>query len=156
MPFAGSLRSVDAELAQQIFVIHEALAKAAPRQQRVMLHGDFTMRQLVAAGSRTAVLDFDRVGCGDPMTDLARFLARMARDCLDAPASGLSLDAAREALLAGYATAPANSLSEDRLAWFEAATTLAMALQTIRLLRPDWKRIVNSLLALARIYAGLV
>jgi aminoglycoside phosphotransferase (APT) family kinase protein len=73
------------------------------------LHGDFNATQVLLAGGRVALLDFDRAVRGDPALDLGNFLGRLEYDTLTGHLAPAQVERAGEALLEGYGAA------DDRL-----------------------------------------
>ncbi len=46
------------------------------------LHGDYTPSQLILGAASITIVDFDRVGFGDPAVDVGTFMAKLRRDAV--------------------------------------------------------------------------
>lgn len=64
--FAGSLRSIEHDLVQRVHQL-------TPVPERI-IHGDFTVQQLLVCEGRIAFFDFDEFAIGDPTQDVANFI----------------------------------------------------------------------------------
>jgi aminoglycoside phosphotransferase (APT) family kinase protein len=109
------------------------LLSALPPEPRTLTHGDVKCDNLLVGGAGVHLLDFDRVGRGDPAADLGKFLADL-RWCAaaDEPVVG----ALHEALLEGYGAVPAARLARARA--YEGLLHLRMAARRVPIYDPDW------------------
>ncbi|TJZ89872.1 hypothetical protein FA743_17460 [Paracoccus gahaiensis] len=97
-----------------------------------LVHGDFSADQVVMAGDRPVILDWDNAGCGDPARDLGSFLARLDAQVADALLTQPQADNLGAALLQGYGAAPGT------LPLHHARALLLLAGEGFRLRRGDW------------------
>jgi hypothetical protein len=94
------------------------------------IHGDFGSNVLVSDAG-VILLDLDTVRLGNPLLDVAAFLAAQARDD---PSGGA--ERARTAFLDAYASSRPDV--REHVALFDAAELLRMAVGPFRRLRPNW------------------
>lgn len=99
-----------------------ALVRLAPSPEtplpRTTIHGTFKLAQILARDDRLAMVDFDSVACGDPVYDLAEFVASVVylevRDGVSRQHIGQGI----EQFLAAYDhLMPARS-NRQRMAWY--------------------------------------
>jgi aminoglycoside phosphotransferase (APT) family kinase protein len=109
------------------------LLSALPPGPRTLTHGDVKCDNLLVEGARVHLLDFDRVGRGDPAADLGKFLADL-RWC--AGADERVVGALHEALLHGYGAVPWARLARARA--YEGLLHLRMAARRVPIHDPDW------------------
>lgn len=136
-----------AELARRRKKVARALPGLAPAADRLvaalqqassrlaepplsLIHGDCHPDQLWLQGQRVVLFDFDEFKPGDPMEDLAEFLAKLAPDGAEA--------AFGRALLAAYAEAAPARLHSGRLHWHLAVQHLLQAARAYGFQRPGW------------------
>jgi aminoglycoside phosphotransferase len=101
-------------------------------------HGDFVCSQLLVAGDRWSITDFDLACQADPYRDIAMFLASLAYDVpyAAADASGARASAFAAGYLTGYALAANQPADDVRLLWHRIAAEiyyLALMLKKDRL-----------------------
>lgn len=109
------------------------LGAGASRER--LLHGDFSLDQVVLGPSGPAFVDFDRAARGDPHIDLAQVLADLAVRRLTGPRGGEG--AVADAVLAGYEAAGGHT--EPRvLAALTAGRLLRLASEPFRRRQPGW------------------
>lgn len=125
---AGSARKVARRAARQ-FV-------DGPR--RVPLHGDFSADQVIWSGSDVHFIDFDESRMGDPIVDLASFVADLHRLDLDGRL-GVDVQSVVSSLLESYVGAGGPARFEAIDAHI-AAALLRRAVSPFRERRPDWSR----------------
>ena len=109
------------------------LLSALPAEPRTLTHGDVKCDNLLVGGSGVHLLDFDRVGRGDPAADLGKFLADL-RWC--AAADERVVGALHEALVRGYGPVPPARLARARA--YEGLLHLRMAARRVPISDPDW------------------
>ena len=101
------------------------------------IHGDFHHANVLVADGRVQLIDFDEMGLGDPMLDVARFVVSLALPSLRVFGDLRLSDLAAERVLASYAeTSP---IDERRLAIFQTLACVTSAATTFRLQRPNWR-----------------
>ncbi len=106
---------------------------ALPSEPRTLTHGDVKCDNLLVGSAGVHLLDFDRVGRGDPAADLGKFLADL-RWC--AAADERVVGALHEALLTGYGAVPSARLARARA--YEGLLHLRMAARRVPISDPDW------------------
>ena len=102
-----------------------------------LIHGDFYAKQILLSGETPTMLDFDRLGLGDPSVDIGTFLAHLERDRIRYNLSLDRIEAVRAELLEGYA-AIRNPPQDDRLALHTAAAILQLSPHPFRFREPEW------------------
>lgn len=108
--------------------------RAAATRER-LLHGDFSLDQVVLGPGGPAFVDFDRAARGDPHIDLAQVLADLAVRRLAGPCDDGG--AVADAVLAGYEAAGGHT--EPRaLAALTAGRLLRLASEPFRRRQPGW------------------
>lgn len=101
------------------------------------LHGDFYSKQVLINGQAIAFLDLDEVHRGDPLLDLANFVAHLERDRLRGMIDQRQCAAWTTRLIDGYLTAGGQPMIEH-LAPYTAARLLRLAPHPFRHREPDW------------------
>jgi aminoglycoside phosphotransferase (APT) family kinase protein len=109
------------------------LLSALPSEPRTLAHGDVKCDNLLVGSAGVHLLDFDRVGRGDPAADLGKFLADLSW-C--AAADERAVSALHEALLQGYGAVPPARLARARA--YEGLLHLRMAARRVPISDPDW------------------
>ncbi|MEM6674116.1 MAG: phosphotransferase [Planctomycetota bacterium] len=130
---AAALPELDDPIRRIVDVVH-ALSASMDELPTTVVHGDFHAKQVLLDGDRAWLLDFDRVGFGDPAMDVGNFLAISLQDFEEYPA----LDDHLSAFLRRYADAcPGTRL--DRLPGYVALANLRLACKQHRRLSENWK-----------------
>jgi Ser/Thr protein kinase RdoA (MazF antagonist) len=126
-------------------------ARPHPAPERlVFCHGDFHPDQVVRlADGRWLLMDLDLLGAGDPSFDLACWAADWIVE-----RARVDLEAALEALLAGYRAAGGVAPARERLAAFTAAELTCRAASTLRRLERGGVEKAGFALEAARLLAG--
>jgi hypothetical protein len=113
-----------------------------------LVHGDFHPEQILDAGDRTMVLDFDRSHAGDPVEDLGNFSAYLMQA---AATGGVPPDRdGVERLLAAYRSAAGPDPEPAHLAFWTAVGLAKLAPGPFRRLAPGWDEATARILQLAR------
>jgi aminoglycoside phosphotransferase len=113
---------------------------ALPAEPPTLAHGDFKCDNLLVSGSRVHVLDFDRLGRGDPAADIGKFLADL-RWCAGAQAG--ATERLHEAFRRGYG--PADPARVARARAYDALLQLRMAARRVPIQDPEWEgRVVRA------------
>ncbi|WP_167767119.1 phosphotransferase [Jannaschia formosa] len=107
---------------------------AIEMRSEIVIHGDFSVDQVVLDGREAALVDWDRVAVGPPARDLGSALAALDRDAVRG-ADGT--DARGEALVAGYRAAGGQA-EDAEIAAHRAVALLALTTEGFRARRPDW------------------
>jgi aminoglycoside phosphotransferase (APT) family kinase protein len=109
------------------------LLTALPLEPPTTVHGDFKCDNLLVAGSRLHVLDFDRLGRGDPAADIGKFLADLRwAVCGD----GHALGGLRAVFLEGYGDM--SSARAARAHVYDGLLQLRMAARRVPIQDGDW------------------
>jgi aminoglycoside phosphotransferase (APT) family kinase protein len=106
---------------------------ALPLEAPTLTHGDVKCDNLLVGGAGLHLLDFDRVGRGDPAADIGKFLADL-RWC--AAAEERAVEALHEAFLQGYGAAPPARLARARA--YDGLLHLRMAARRVPIQDADW------------------
>lgn len=113
------------------------------------VHGDFYAKQVLLAGERVVILDFDSAVAGDPAFDLGLFIAHLERGALRHTVRRDSVVPAADALLSGYRAATDMPVAEQKVGLYVAAGLLKLAPHPFRNLHPDWPAGIEATLARA-------
>ncbi len=129
-----------------------AEARAALRPgRRSVVHGDFSLDQVVADGHALGVIDLDRVRLGTPADDLASLLAEAAVTALPTrggDGAAALVDRLRAPFVTGHAATWPAGLSDD-LGPRIALELLARGGEPFRGGGDDWPRVTRDLIDLA-------
>jgi aminoglycoside phosphotransferase (APT) family kinase protein len=121
-----------------------AVARRTPSQALTFAHGDFTPSQLLLAGSRVGILDFDDVCQAEPALDLGRFLAYLRMGL--AKSAKPSGDVPSSRFLAAYRAAGGSPTAEIRAELYGIASLVLMAVHSWRRLKSTRLQIVCDVL----------
>lgn len=120
------------------------------------LHGDLHPRNIIVLpDGRIGLIDFDNLGCGDPLLDLGSLAAYLHyRDlCIDhrlAPDSSQETSRKIRLICRGYEEESGQQIDPFRLRFRTAASLInERAWRTLTRLRPDGARMIEELLILA-------
>ncbi|TMQ68934.1 MAG: hypothetical protein E6K80_13315, partial [Candidatus Eisenbacteria bacterium] len=104
---------------------------------RVPIHGAFRAEQLLVRDERVAAIDFDDLAEGDPLQDVAEFVASLRY--LEITAGRPRNELARAAALfrARYEAQVPWPCDPSRIAWYAAAYTASKMLSTVKRLDLD-------------------
>ena len=108
------------------------------------IHGDFTPGQVLLGGDDVAILDLDEAVCGDPVADLALFIAHLERDALSGRIPPARVEILRDAFLEGYAVATRRPIPA-RLELYVTISLFRRPLHPFRHHEPDWPARVEAL-----------
>lgn len=135
-------------LARQV----DTAARAALRPGPVsVIHGDFSLDQVVADGHSLGIIDLDRVRVGNPLDDIASLLAAAALTALSsggAIGAAALIDRLRTPFVAGHSSTWRADLSDD-LGPRTALALLARSGEPFRAGRDDWPQATRELVSLA-------
>lgn len=130
----------------------EEAARAALRPgQGSVIHGDFSLDQVVADGHHLGIIDLDRVRLGHPLDDIASLLAAAAVTALltgGAAGAATLMDRMRTPVVAGHASVWDGAPSED-LGPRTALELLSRAGEPFRAGAADWPTVTRELITLA-------
>ena len=147
----GALQPVLGDVVAQVARIDtEARAALRPGAGSVV-HGDFSLDQVVADGHGIGIIDLDRVRLGNPLDDIASLLAAAGLSALPDGGAGRAaavMDRLRAPLVAGHSSTWSGALSDD-LGPRTALELLARAGEPFRAGWSDWPRVTRELVALA-------
>lgn len=123
--------------------LEEALPPAA-----APLHGDLHPGQILVSDEGLGLVDFDRAGVGDPLRDLATFVAHLEAGRAEGTVPAAVATAAESSLLDGYRNA-GGVVDLDRFQWQCAAALLRRAPHPFRARTPEWPAAIDALVARA-------
>ena len=144
---AGSVAAVQPALADAARALAGSIASLLDESPQSLRpgHGDFYAEQVIVAGNRAAVLDFDRAGLAHPAADLGTFAAHARRDAMRASHASGDPAAAEGAVLAGYTRSrQAPPLAQIRA--YTAAALLRLAPEPFRRREDGWPEATAALL----------
>jgi hypothetical protein len=117
----------------------DAISRQIPAQSVCLAHGDLTPSQIVLAGPRIGVLDFDGLCQAEPAFDLGRFLAYL-RVAL-ARSGNVAGDALALRFLERYHAAGGPPTPPVRVQVYEIASLVRLAAHSWQQLKPDRLRL---------------
>ncbi|QLD11518.1 phosphotransferase family protein [Microbacterium oleivorans] len=133
---ATAIAAVLPELASRAAALAARHPAGGPER---VVHGDFSADQvLVGADGEVRLIDFDRLGTGDPMRDLAGFAVEERMRLGASPLIG--------ELIEGYRAA-GGELDDARLRAWVPLCALGRAIEPFRRCDPDWPALVDRALA---------
>ena len=114
--------------------------------QKTCIHGDFRANHALVTDEGIALLDLDKAGYGDPISDLGNFLAHLERKALFAEMNTSQVEAARTALLAGYERESECTVPSDVLAIHTAAALIQLTHDPFRYRQQSWAARTSAIL----------
>ncbi len=145
------------QVSESIAVVEPGSRKAAERatgilaqrlnrsENTCLIHGDFYAKQVALRDAgMVGIFDLDQTAIGDPVDDLATFVAHLERDVLVGRLTSSRASEVREALLEGYCVSSGQGLPE-RIAGCVALALLRLAPEPFRTREPDWSTKVRAL-----------
>ncbi len=108
-----------------------------------LIHGDFSADQVLIHQGHARIVDWDETTWGDPAADFGTFFARLEAQALDGVVPHEVADAAREALVAGYAE---TNEPPPGLRSHTARGLLMLATEGFRVRHPAWPERAAALL----------
>lgn len=136
--------------------VHAAASAALRPSPGSVIHGDFSLDQVIADGDTLGIIDLDRVRVGNPLDDIASLLAMAALGAL--PSGGAAegaelIERLRAPFVTGHASTWTGPLGDD-LGPRTALALLDRAGEPFRTGRPDWPETTRELIGLAGALAG--
>lgn len=147
----AALAPVLGETVHEAKGVHVAASAALRPGGRSVVHGDFSLDQVIADGHQLGVIDLDRVRLGNPVDDLASLLAEAAVTALPsrgADGAAALVDRLRAPFVMGHAATWAGALSDD-LGPRIALELLARGGEPFRAGVDDWPEVTRALVSLA-------
>ncbi len=140
------LQNIRSDLAQRIQILHESLLGEMERRTTVSatVHGDFHPANVLVAGNKIWLIDFDQMANGDPSADVGRFLASLRILSLRNFGDISSLKGSGELFLEEYLKSGCGNPSSIRM--FESSSLLTTAGSAFRVQRAGWEKEVFLLL----------
>lgn len=145
------LRPVLGESLPEAAAIHAEASAALRPGVGSVIHGDFSLDQVVADGHSLGVIDLDRVRLGNPLDDIASLLAAAARPALHAGGADRAaalVERLRAPFVAGHASTWTEETTAD-LGPRIALELLARVGEPFRSGADDWPEVTRELVALA-------
>jgi hypothetical protein len=112
------------------------------------IHGDFHPGQILVSGDALALVDFDHAALGDPLRDLATFVAHLESGSAEGLIPEAVCAAAERGLLEGYREA-GGAVDPERFQWQCAAALIRRAPHPFRSRAPEWPAATDALVARA-------
>lgn len=141
------LHPLDQALAQRARATLRRLlvdATALPPTTPTLIHGDFSLDQVIDSGDRLHLIDWDRSAHGRPATDLGTCWARLEYQALHADLDAELAAQTVDTLLEGHAEQYGHRLPDAR--WQAAAALLRLSIEPFRQRLPDWPQRIDALL----------
>ena len=138
---ASSLNTVAPENVKKAKRIFDWLKRSMPRTQShglCLIHGDFSMRQVLAGDNKISIIDFDDACMGDPLADIARFLGFLEHPILEGTIGKPLKRQIRDEFCREYEKAMPGVLVRKNLMWHKTMTFLKRAIMTPKHLIPGW------------------
>ena len=111
-----------------------------------LIHGDFHVKQLLWCDGNIALFDFDEFALGDPMQDVANFIADLYAHSLDTTL----IEALTAVLCEAYRQQSPQAYSPQRLHWHMRVQLLTRAYRCLWQQRPELERAIHFYLQLAQ------
>lgn len=136
---ASGLAFLCPHLSEKIHGLARRLATYLMQQppMNTPVHGDFYAKQVLLAGERVVILDFDSAAAGDPAYDLGLFVAHLERGAIRHTVPNDKVRSVAGALLQGYEQASGQALPE-RVTVYAAAGLLKLAPHQFRNREQNW------------------
>ena len=118
------------DLAAKSGELVDRLKAAAPSLGKIPVcpgHGDYTYHQIIFAGRRTVVCDWDAYDVADPTRDVARFIVHLERLAARCLGSIRKLDGAAQVFLRTYVASGGHAQVAAHLPFYKAADYLEEA-----------------------------
>ena len=128
----------------------ERLRAAAPSLSPIPMcagHGDFTSNQVIFAGGRTVVFDWDLYNIADPASDVARFMVGLERMASHHFSSLRTLDGYAKVFLKTYLSSGGHPQVAAHLPFYRAVCYLRGALWDVKRAEPsEWRERAEAML----------
>jgi len=125
----------------EIVKVLEANAALFEPTPQATLHGSFKLAQLLCRGTQLALIDFDSIAVGDPLYDVAEFVASLAYLRVSDEIPAAPLNESIERYLASYQQQVAWPVERRRLAWYVAIFLLGKIHSSLK--RLEEKSVAN-------------
>jgi aminoglycoside phosphotransferase (APT) family kinase protein len=109
------------------------------------IHGDFYAKQVLLAGERVVILDFDSAAAGDPAYDLGLFVAHLERGAIRHTVPHNRISSVADALLKGYEQESGLAFPE-RVTIYAAAGLLKLAPHQFRNREQNWPQSMEAII----------
>ncbi len=142
------LKRVFPDLHERLVELQQGLEETLPTLEPApqwVVHGDFHLRQMLVHEEQVVLFDFDECGLGDPVEELAHFIADLQLHSFDKTL----IDNMSQAFLEAYAHYSDWSIPTDRLAWHLQIQFINLAYRSYLQQKSDLEALVESYLALA-------
>ncbi len=152
------ISETDGSLGGRCEELIEQLRAAAPSPRVSPMcasHGDYSDLQVIFAGERTVVVDWDDYGVADPTRDVAHFIVSLERLAGRHLGSVRALDGAAEAFLKAYLVSSCQPHVAARLPFYKAAHWLRGRDDALEIKPPGWREWVEVMLDEASRALGL-
>jgi aminoglycoside phosphotransferase (APT) family kinase protein len=129
--------------------LRERLRAAAPAPgsfPQCASQGDFWERQIIFAGGRTVVLDWDDYDVADPARDVAHFVVSLERLAGKYLRYTHALDGAVDVFLKTYRVSCGHPGVKDRVPFYKAVYWLRWWKKVIQTRAPGWRELVDRML----------
>ncbi len=136
---ARGLKRVSPRLGTRLQILADRLHASIPLDEpafQAIIHGDFSLNQVLAGGGRAGLIDLDDACIGDLHADIGTCLARMYSSI----ASPALRHKASEVLLDHYQSAKTHKLEQDRIDWHCALALTRLGLSRLSQLRSGWRK----------------
>lgn len=135
------------------YILQKIVAASQTVQiSRAYVHGDLHSKQVVVQGDSIALIDFDELKIGEPLSDLGLFIAHLERDQLRGLLSDTELFKSVLALTSGYGLSPD---ATSQLNFFTAVGLLSLLHHPFRAGEPGWAESIAAILGRTEYYIDL-
>lgn len=136
---ASGLAFLCPDLSEKVHGLARRLATYLMQQppMHTPVHGDFYAKQVLLAGERVVILDFDSAAAGDPAYDLGLFVAHLERGAIRHTVPQGKIHSVANALLEGYERESGQTFRE-RVTVYAAAGLLKLAPHQFRNRERNW------------------
>jgi aminoglycoside phosphotransferase (APT) family kinase protein len=136
--------------------LERGLPRSGPERPAVVLHGAFRAEHVLVRGPHTAFIDLDGMALGDPLVDVAEFVASLEFLALRSEASPFDTECVSRRFLESYAASVPWAVDGGSLRWYALVSILRKLHGAVkRLARPTLDRLESRGATLARRWNGI-
>jgi aminoglycoside phosphotransferase len=143
---AKAIRRIDADVGESLGKLIHLLQDSLPAptdSETDLVHGDFSLNQLMVDAESLSIIDFDQVGVGDGYADIGTFLARLDKQVFEGRIPVAQARRAAAAFRRSYEAESGTPLADERVNWYMALAMTGMVLSTRKNLKPGWRSRVD-------------
>ena len=120
------------------------------------IHGSFKLAQLLCRDKQLALIDFDSIALGDPLYDVAEFVASLAFLQVSDEIPATRLSESIETFLASYERQVSWACERRRLAWYAVAFLLGKIHSSLKRREPNGVKNIAAAFALVEAWTNIL